>query len=60
VNSDRWAIQICRALADRLKQANQRVGRPLLVRATVGVSVAADRVSIFNEKFGFGPHERPL
>ena len=51
---------ICRALADRLKQANQRVGRPLLVRATVGVSVAADRVSIFNEKFGFGPHERPL
>ena len=50
---------ICRALADRLNQANQRVGGPLTMRAILGVS-ATDRVSIFNEKFGFDPHEHPL
>jgi hypothetical protein len=44
------------ALADRLNQPNQRIGGPLLMRAIL-VMPTTDRVSIFNEQFGFDPHE---
>ena len=49
---------IGRALADHLKQPQERVGGPLLMGAVLE-PLASDRIRIFDEKFGFDPHKRP-
>jgi len=47
------------SLARRSLEPAEGVGGPLAMRAILRMP-ATDRVSLFNEEFGFDPHKRPL